>query len=264
MLASKHTAKKSHQLSAEQLRKQALKVEAMENARVAEAKKELKLEEEKRAAIDKRVAKMLVKAQAKDTKKEIEAAAEQQFEKAKQQAIKAAAKAIEQATIAKEVAVKVAEQKLGASDSQQAKSQPQAQAGKANKSSKQQLGANNDKFLNMNPPTTKDKDPFADLDPPIIKSKKSKKSKKATTRQQMAQAAESEKEAEEKVGYALEKYLTRTPFHGSGSVFHKMPRTPCCVVVCVLRRVCVLACGVRACQNTPSKILVPRAELQPL
>jgi hypothetical protein len=238
MLASKPIAKNGHKLSAEQLRKQALKVEAMENARVQKAKKLLEVEEKKRAAVDKRVATLLAKAEAKETKKEIEAAAEKQFDEAKQEAIQSAAKAIEQATIAKEVAVKVAEQKLGANNdkfidlnppnspqhdnfadldppivkakgqqTQTQKAQPakaeqqqqqQAPAGKVaqQKSPKQQLGANNDKFLNMNPPIYKEKDPFADLDPPIVKSKaRNNKFRGVTTRQQMAQAGELQAEA---------------------------------------------------------------------
>jgi hypothetical protein len=237
MLASKPMAKNGHKLSADQLRKQALKVEAMENARVQKAKKVLEAEEKKRAAVDKRVATLLAKAEAKETKKEIEAAADKQFEVAKQEAIQSAAKAIEQATIAKEVAVKVAEQKLGANhdkyldlnppkqphdnftdldppivkakgqqtQTEQAKPAKAEQAPAAKtveqKTTKQQLGVNQDKFLNMNSPYYKEKDPFADLDPPVYKSKmrKARKVNRVVTRQQMAQAGE--QQAEAKVGH---------------------------------------------------------------
>lgn len=107
------------------------------------AKEALAHEEQRQKAIDLRTAQILKTTQSSQQQISV---AEARYKQAKNAAINAAAVAIERAAIARKQAEGAAQQKLG---------------------------ANHDKFIDLNPPSvpTSQKDPFADLDPPIVKAK---------------------------------------------------------------------------------------------
>ena len=124
------------------IRAAASELKASEKQRLAKAKAALAAEEKREAAVQVEAEEMDKKAQKDSVVQEIDAAAEKQYEAARAAAISKAAKTIEHAREAKD---------------------------EVEEAAKQKLGANNDKFLDMNPPTTPQKDPFSDLDPPVVK-----------------------------------------------------------------------------------------------
>mmetsp|Transcript_4983 Transcript_4983/g.8005 ORF Transcript_4983/g.8005 Transcript_4983/m.8005 type:complete len:480 (+) Transcript_4983:95-1534(+) len=137
-------------VSASALKQAAAAMEQAQQEKIAKAAKKLAKEEQQEQAVHLAAQKLLHDASkqgdnAKEREHKALEMAESEFDDAKDQAMQEAAKKISAA-----------------------KEQEQAKI----KQAKQQLGANNDKFLDMNAPENKDDkekhDPFADLDPPVV------------------------------------------------------------------------------------------------
>jgi hypothetical protein len=185
---------------AAQIRAAAAKLEIDEATRVQQAKAALVMEEQREQAVRKQAKKMEEQAREAEIIKKVDAAAERQYEEARTAAIDKAAATIEEARKAKITA-----------------------EGEA----KQKLGANNDKYLDLNPPQAppSQRDPFSDLDPPVYHAKGSTKDDKGKALQKPKSGKQKESSKKTKLGANDDKFIDLNPptFDKAGQVVPTPP-----------------------------------------
>jgi len=204
-MSVRHTQPSSILLSkdadAAQMRAAAAQLEIDEATRVQKAKAALVREEQREQAVRKQAKQMEQQASEAEVVKKIDAAAERQFEKTRTSAIDQAAATIEKARKAKVAAEKEAKQKLG---------------------------ANNDKYLDLNPPQVPpaQRDPFSDLDPPVYHAKGSIKDNKQNVQHQPKAASKKQGSKQTKLGANNDKFIDLNPpaFDKAGQVVPTPPQ----------------------------------------